>query len=114
MHPEWEGAYVQYKALKQTLKALANSETAPQAEGEFVGMLKGGFRLIKHSRSGAASMRILKISTDGREISWELKRAAGDDVLYLDLKEQGNMMRLINDSQVLALVLVLVLYWYTG
>ena len=30
----------------------------------------------------------------------ELKRAAGDDVLYLDLKEQGNMMRLINDSQV--------------
>ena len=44
----------------------------------------------------------------------ELKRAARDDVLYLDLKEQGNMMRLINDSQVLALVLVLVLYWYTG
>ena len=42
---------------------------------EFVGMLKGGFRLIKHSRSGAASMRILKISSDGREISWELKRA---------------------------------------
>ena len=38
----------------------------------------------------------------------ELKRAAGDDVLYLDLKEQGNMMRLINDSQVLVLVLVLV------
>ena len=24
---------------------------------------------------------------------------AGDDVLYLDLKQQGNMMRLINDSQ---------------
>ena len=29
----------------------------------------------------------------------QLKREARDDVLYLDLKQQGNMMRLINDSQ---------------
>ena len=28
-----------------------------------------------------------------------LKRAAADDVMYLDLREQGNMMRLINDCQ---------------
>lgn len=27
----------------------------------------------------------------------QLKRAAGDDVMYIDLKEHGNIMRLIND-----------------
>ena len=39
MHPEWEGAYVQYKALKQVLKGLASPETSSQAEGQFVGEL---------------------------------------------------------------------------
>ena len=27
----------------------------------------------------------------------QLKRAAGDNVMYIDLREHGNMMRLIND-----------------
>ena len=29
----------------------------------------------------------------------QLKRAAGDDVLFIDLKEHGNIMRLINDCR---------------
>ena len=27
------------------------------------------------------------------------KRAVGDDVLYIDLRQQGNMFRLCNDSE---------------
>ena len=39
MHPDWASAYVSYKSLKQTLKALATPGSAAQAEGDFVGQL---------------------------------------------------------------------------
>ena len=66
---------IEFHRQQQLVQVMESEKTFLR---EFVGMLKGGFRLIKHSRSGAASMRILKISSDGREISWELKRAAGE------------------------------------
>ena len=41
---------------------------------EFLIMMKGGFKLIKHGKRGTTSARTLLLSADEQEISWETRR----------------------------------------
>ena len=68
---------------------------APISEGQVVVEVRG--RALSEIEYEGLEDKAYVVSFDDKLL--RLKREAGDDVLYLDLKQQGNMMRLINDSQ---------------
>ena len=82
---------------------------------EFLIMMKGGFKLIKHGKRGTTSARTLLLSADEQEISWETRRrtkrgnsmtpspADSDELAKGPEKDAGSNSVRVSDTRPLAI-----------
>ena len=96
--PELSSRMVPYESLRafETTDGRGYGVCCTRAlqEGDLIGEYVG--RCLSDAQYAALEDKNYVVSFEDEVLA--SKRAAGDDVLYIDAKEEGNMMRLFNDD----------------